>query len=66
VIVDGGVACLDHFYGAEERVAHKGWNNVDSVCWFTQFVVQLVDLSRSCRGTIGAMEHGRQDCVCGN
>ena len=26
VVVDGSVASLDHFHGAEERVAHKGWD----------------------------------------
>ncbi len=66
VIVDGSVASLDHFYGAEERVAHKGWDNVDGACWFRQFVVQFVIFSCSCCGTIGEIEHGRQDCVCGN
>ncbi len=35
VIVDGSVASLDHFHGAEERVAHKGWDNIDGACWFT-------------------------------
>ena len=40
--------------------------HVDGTCWFTQFVVQHMDLSCSCRGTIREMDHGRQDCVCGN
>ena len=66
VIIDGSVASLDHFHSAEERVAHEGWDNVDGACWFTQFVVQLMDLSCSHRGTIGEMEHGHQDCFCGN
>ena len=57
---------MDHFYGAEEKVAHEGWDNVDGACWFTQFVVQFVDFSCSCYGTIREMEHGRRDCVCGN
>ncbi len=64
--MDGSVASLDHFSGAEERVSHKGWDNVGGTCWFTQFVVQFVDFSCSCRGTIREMEQGRQDCVCGN
>ncbi len=53
VVVDGSVASLDHFYGAEKRVSHKRWDNVNGAFWFTQFVVQFVDFSGSCCGTIG-------------
>ena len=56
VIVDGSIYSLDHVYGAEERVAHEGWDNVDGVCWFAQYVMQFVDFSCSCCGTIGEME----------
>ncbi len=52
VIIDCHVTSIDHFDGAEERVANKGWDDVDTACRFPQIVVQLVDHGCCCCGSI--------------
>jgi hypothetical protein len=52
VIIGCRVAGFDHFDSTEERVANKGWANVDTVCRFLQIVVQLVDHGCCCCGSI--------------
>jgi hypothetical protein len=52
VIIDCGVASFDHFDSTEEGVAHEGRENVDTASRFPQIVVQLVDHSCCCHGSI--------------
>jgi hypothetical protein len=59
VVIDCRVASFDHFDSAEEQVAHKGWDNVDTASRFPQIVVQLVDHGCCCYGSIWKMKHGR-------
>ena len=58
VIIDCSVAGFDHFDSTEERVANKGWDNVDAACRFPQIVVQLVDHGCCCCGSIWKMKRG--------
>ncbi len=55
VIIDCRVAGFDHFERLEERVANKGWDNVDTACRFPQ--MQLVDHGCCCCGFIWKMTH---------
>ncbi len=54
VIIDCRVDGFNHFDSTEDRVADKGWDNVDTARRFLQIVVQLVD--HGC--CIWKMKHG--------
>jgi hypothetical protein len=56
VIIDCSIAGFNYFDSTEERVANKGWDNVDAVCRFLQIVVQVVDHGCCCCGSIWKMK----------
>ncbi len=58
VIIDCCVAGFNHLDSTKERVANKGWDNVDTACRSPQIVVQLVDHGCCCCGFVWKMKHG--------
>jgi hypothetical protein len=58
VIIDCCVAGFNQLDSTEKRVANKGRDNVDAVSRFPQIVVQIVDHSCCCCGSVWKMKHG--------
>ncbi len=57
VIIDCCVAGFNHFDSTEERVAYKGWEDVDAASRFPQIVMQLVGHGCCCCGSVWKMKH---------
>jgi hypothetical protein len=66
VIIDCYVASFNHFDSTEERVANKGWDNVDAACRLLQIVVQLVDHGCCCCGSVWKMNTAVDTVLVGN